>query len=173
MFYGESKLDGDFRVTDVSDAAFKEFLQFFYLGEVELGGIVEYIADVIHLGYKFNVLACVVVCAKFLKDTGTADNILTTLSLAIHYDHAGLMKCCEKFIILNTSAIFKSNGFLECNHPILAHVVNANYSVDNLKKCWIEIFLLHFHQFVVHRHFSNPPIRIKWPVHSPSTYYPQ
>lgn len=36
MFYGELKETGDIRVTDVSDAAFVEFLQFFYNNQVEV-----------------------------------------------------------------------------------------------------------------------------------------
>lgn len=36
MFYGELKETGDIRVVDVSDAAFKEFLQYFYQRKVKL-----------------------------------------------------------------------------------------------------------------------------------------
>lgn len=36
MFYGEMKETGDIRVVDVSEAAFKEFLQYFYQRKVKL-----------------------------------------------------------------------------------------------------------------------------------------
>lgn len=53
MFYGEMKENGDIRLADVSEAAFKQFLQFFYLNEVELS--IELIAEVMYIGHKYNV----------------------------------------------------------------------------------------------------------------------
>lgn len=36
------------------------------------------------------------------------------------------MKFCERFIILNTGAVLKSSGFLECDRQTLAHILKAN-----------------------------------------------
>lgn len=50
MFYGNLKEGDDIRVIEVSDAAFREFLQFFYLSELDLTD--ENIAAVLYLGHK-------------------------------------------------------------------------------------------------------------------------
>lgn len=125
MFYGELKENGnEFPMTDASEAAFKEFLQFFYLSEVELHA--ENIAGLMYLGQKYKVIKCVEICVQFLKDTATADNILFAMSLGILYNHADLLKFCEKFIIMNTDAVLESSGFLECEQQTLAYIVKAN-----------------------------------------------
>lgn len=36
MFYGELQENGDVKIVDARDVAFKEFLQFFYLNENEI-----------------------------------------------------------------------------------------------------------------------------------------
>lgn len=125
LFYDEPRTElTDIPITDVSEAAFKEFLQFFYLSDVELH--VENIADLMLLGHKYKVTKCIDVCVQFLKDTATPDNILAVMSLAILYNHADILKFCEKFVIMNTDAVLESKGFLECDHQTLAYIVNAN-----------------------------------------------
>lgn len=129
LFFGEPK-PGDNEIleipmTDVTnEAAFKEFLQFFYLCEVELHA--ENIADLMLLGQKYKVSTCTDVCVQFLMDIATADNILVAIGLAVKYSHADLLKFCEKFIVMNTAAVLESDGFLECDHQTLTYIVNAN-----------------------------------------------
>lgn len=121
MFYGELKEDGDVRMIDVTAAALKEFLQFFYLGQVELTE--ENVVEVMHLGHKYNVIKCVDVCVQFMKDTLTNENIFNAMGFAILYSQNGLMKFCEKRIVTNTSAVLKSNCFSACDKRILAHIL--------------------------------------------------
>lgn len=124
MFFGELKETGDIHVTDASSAAFKEFLQFFYLKEVELS--FGNIAGVLNLGHKYMIPKCIDICIRFLKDSHTADNNQFILSLAMVYGHAELVKLCERFIILNTSAVINSRDFLKCDRQILGDIFNAN-----------------------------------------------
>lgn len=86
MFYGPLKESGDIHLSDVSEAAFKEFLQFFYLIKVKLS--IENLADVMYLGHKYDFINCIDVCLQFFKDEHSADNILIGLSMAILYDHS-------------------------------------------------------------------------------------
>lgn len=127
MLYGAMKKSGDIRMADVSKAAFEEFLQFFYLTEVELS--VENFADIMHLGYKYMVTNCIEVCVKFFKDIHYVDNIWTGLELGIRYNHLKLVTFCERFIAGNTNAVLKSDGFLGCDRKLLAHILDANLFV--------------------------------------------
>lgn len=116
--------DGDISVTDASDEAFKDFLKFFYLSEVEVHP--ENVSGLMNLGHKYNVVNCVTVCVEHLKDTATAGNILIALGLAIRHSHSELMKFCEQFVVLNTHAMLESCGFLECDHQTLAYIIKQN-----------------------------------------------
>lgn len=134
MFYGQLKEMGEITVTDVSDAAFMEFLQFFYLDEVKLTE--ENIAGVLYLGHKYQVKRCVNSCTKFLKDTVTVANIFIGLNLAHLYDLGELMEHFQVFIRVNTYAVFKSTGFLECEKQSLARILE----IDSLSCPEVEVF---------------------------------
>lgn len=127
MFYGPMKETGDIRLTNVSEAAFKEFLQFFYLAEVELD--VENLVDVMHLGHKYMVAKCVDYCINFFKDVHNAENILIGLSLGILYGNLELMTLCERFIAGKSYAVMWSKGFKGCDRQLLAHILDANLFV--------------------------------------------
>lgn len=141
MFYGDLKEPGDVHLADSSDAAFMEFLQFFYLSDVKL--TMENITEVMYLGQKYNVKGCISVCVEFLKDNLTAENVCSCLDLAILYDHNDLVKMCEKIIILDTVAVFKSVDFLECNKRASHHILKMDLlscsEVDVFEACmnWV------------------------------------
>lgn len=67
-----------------SEAAFMEFLQFFHLSKVKLTN--DNIAGVMLPGRKYDVAKCLEICAEYLKDVLTIDNICSGLKLAIQYD---------------------------------------------------------------------------------------
>ena len=121
MFYGKLKENDVVVITDVSEPAFKEFLQFFYLSEVKLTA--EHVAIVLYLGHKYNVKKCIVGCAKILEENLTIENVCITLSLAIVYGQTNLMKTCENWILLNTEDVFASAGFLSSEKDVLAHIL--------------------------------------------------
>lgn len=122
IFYGKLKEAGEIHMTDVSDAAFKEFLQYFYKNKLKLSA--ENIVEVMYLGQKYNVPKCVEDCADILKRTLNDENIFTGLLMAILYDQTELLKVCEKHIISYTDAVFKTTGFLECDRNVLQHILN-------------------------------------------------
>lgn len=143
MFYGELKEEGDIKVCNVTAAAFEEFLQFFYLKEVILS--MQHILEVSHLGHKYDIEKCFDVCVKFIKDEISADNVCIGLGFAILYDQNDLMKICEKKIIINTNAVFKSTSFLECDGKVLAHILNMRLlsctEIDVFEGCmsWLKV----------------------------------
>lgn len=141
MFYGELKETGDIRVTDASDTVFKEFLQFFYLSNVELTA--EHVLGVLYLGEKYDVKKCVGTCLGILKNGVKNENVCTTLAAAILYDRKELIKACEKYILVNTATVLKSAEFLECNENVLAHILEMKLlscsEVDVFEACmaWV------------------------------------
>lgn len=124
MFYGESRNSGDIEIVSVSEAEFMEFLQYFYLSKVDLTA--KNILGVMHLGRKYNVAKCITDCTQFLVDTLDDQNICTVLQHAIFYGSPKLIKACEKFIVVNTAAVFGSAGFLQCDQRVLAHILIMN-----------------------------------------------
>lgn len=128
MFYGDDgesiESDSEVPMADVPQEAFTEFLQFFYLNQVELHA--ENISGVMYLGQKYKVKRCIETCAQFLRDNATDENILIAAELAIRYNNADLLEFCEQFIIMNTDAVLESSGFLDCEQPTLAYAIRAN-----------------------------------------------
>lgn len=103
-------------VTDASEAAVMEFLQFFYLNKVEL--MMENIAGVMYLGHKYNVLTCFSACVQFLK-YNLYENIFIALKLAILYDQRERMKIRD--------------GFLECDKGSEVEIFEACMNWDRAK----------------------------------------
>lgn len=84
MFNGELKEEGDVKIVDVSSAAFKEFLQFFYEHQVKL--TIDNISDVLKLVDYYDVVDGLPICINFLKERLTFNDLVWGLDLAI--------KCC-------------------------------------------------------------------------------
>lgn len=143
MFYGKLKESDEIHITDVSDTAFKEFMQYFYKNKLKL--TTENIVEVMYLGNKYNVPKCVEDCAEILKRTLTDENICAGLLMGILYDQTELLKLCEKHIISYTEAIFKTAGFLDCDRSVLKHILSMEVfscsEVDVFDACmdWVKV----------------------------------
>ncbi|XP_055326195.1 BTB/POZ domain-containing protein 3-like [Sitodiplosis mosellana] len=125
MFSGSWKEMDTVKVGDVSAAAFKEFLQFFYFGQVKL--TMENVAAVMNLGEMYNVTECLTVCTKFLKNNLNDDNVCRNYGLAILFNQDDLKQSCETVIGLNTNAVLKSTGFLSCDQKVLVEILRLNW----------------------------------------------
>lgn len=124
MLYGKLKKAGDIHLTDSTEAAFMEFLQFFYLDKIDL--TTKNIAAVMHLGYKYNVKNCINGCVEFLEAILTTENVFIGLDLAFLYDHTDLLKFCEEIIIVDTAAVLESTDFLNCSKRLLDHILTMD-----------------------------------------------
>lgn len=124
MFYGKLKEIGNVPIPDTSATVFKEFLQFFYVRNIDLSN--EHIIDILYLGHKYNVSECVSACIQFLKDNVTDENVCDVLTAAIFFEHQQLTKICDAHIKMNTAAVVKSSGFLECHREVLARILMMN-----------------------------------------------
>lgn len=124
MFYGDSKVSSDVHVPDSTEAAFMEFLQYFYLSKVNLTQ--ENIVGVLHLGDKYDVKQCINDCVQFLMRKLDDENVCECLDLAIKYDEKQLIELCEKRILLDTEAVLDSPGFLTCTKKVLGFILKMD-----------------------------------------------
>ncbi|XP_055326055.1 BTB/POZ domain-containing protein 3-like [Sitodiplosis mosellana] len=142
MFNGSWKEKDEVKIVDMSAAAFKEFLQFFYFGKVKL--TMQNVAAVMNLGEMYNVAECLTVCSKFLKNNLNDDNVCQNYGLAILLNQEDLKRSCETVIGLNANSVLKSTGFLSCNQKVLAEILKLNWlsctEVELFKACmcWVK-----------------------------------
>lgn len=128
MFYGKMKeTGGNVHVPDTSEAAFVEFLQYFYMSKVKLSA--GHVEQVLYLGQKYNVEKCVNDSVRYLIELLDDENVCSRLSLAILYAHENLMKACEKHILLNSVGVFQSVGFLACDRQVLEHILKMGLTL--------------------------------------------
>lgn len=137
MIYGPNAEEGDKELLTTSPAAFKDFLQFCYTDEVNLK--VENIIEVMGLAHEYQMTECLEVCGKFWSQHLTIDDICWAYHWAIHYDVNGLQKFCERKISACPETVFKTNGFLECEHMILDRIVSLDslscFEISVLEAC--------------------------------------
>lgn len=121
MFFGPAKETGTIRIVDVSPAAFKEFLQFFYLTRVELTA--QHLIDVMNLGKKYMIADCLVACTEFCVATLKLENMCWGYELAILFDLHELRRFCEQKIGQYPCEFFRSDSFLNCDVDVLRNVL--------------------------------------------------
>lgn len=142
MFYGKLKETGDIHVPDSNDAAFMEFLQYFYMADVTLTAA--NLVDVLYLGIKYDVKKCVDDCVQFLMRTVDVENVCGHLDLAILYDKKELLQICEQTILLDTLDVFDSTRFRRCSKRALEHILKMAVlsctEIDIFKACmrWVQ-----------------------------------
>ena len=124
QFYGDLAEKDSIEVEEISSAAFKEFLQFFYTNEVTL--TLENIEDVINLAKQSLVDELVIECINFLMTVIGIDKLLWCHQLALGYELKSLEEFCVKHIGINIENIFQNTDFLSCERDVLCRVLNFN-----------------------------------------------
>lgn len=125
QFYGdfEDAKKDEIEITDVSAAAFEEYLQFFYLDQVRLTH--QNIRNVLKLtdpaSEEFSNE-----CFNFLIETLSVENVCQTYQLAVTYDCTGLIECCEHEISSHADEVFLSDGFLRCTRGDLFNILQSD-----------------------------------------------
>lgn len=121
MFNGPLKESGDIVIKDSSAKAFKEFLQFFYLGNVEL--TVENSVDVLNLCKKYGMSECLKACEAALKKLLTINELCWGYGIANFYELEDLAKFCGTKIKENAHEILTTESFLQCNAELLTKIL--------------------------------------------------
>lgn len=119
--------EDEIHIPDVSAAAFREYLQFFYEKNVTL--TMENIEVVLDLAKQSLNDKFVDICANFLENKMTINNLCPIFNLALIYDIESLRAACELKIIEITKEIFASTNFSQCNRDSLLRI--AKLSVGN------------------------------------------
>lgn len=123
QFYSDYPVEDPVEVKDVSAAAFEEFLQFFYLDEVELSR--ENIEDVLTLTAE-SLPTAFDECFNYIVDTLSTENVFQSYRLAVKYTKDYLMEQCERTISNNTDEVLLSNEFLDCTQGDLFNILTLD-----------------------------------------------
>lgn len=124
MFYGPMAEDGDILLCDTSPEAFKDFLQFCYLDEVNLN--LEHIVEIMDLTNKYCMPECLVVCGNFWAKHLTFDDICWAYHWAIFFGEAEFKEFCERKISAYPQLVFESSSFLRCEFTVLKHILEID-----------------------------------------------
>lgn len=133
-FYGSLPENGIVHVKDVSPAAFKEFLQFFYTEDVTLS--IENIEDVLNLSKQSLNEKLVTECTDFLLEMIALDKLCWCYRLALLHDIKTLTEFCEDHISVNIKKIFQTKDFLSCKRDLLCQILK----LDTLNCTEMEVF---------------------------------
>lgn len=142
MFFGPLKEGEIVRVNDADPSAFKEFLQFFYLPEIEI--TMENIEAVVLLADKYDMPKYVNTCTEFLERQLTKDTIIWGYQLALSLDNEKLKQFCEMEIETHSKDVFKSDTFLRCDKAVVENILKFNSlhcrEIDLFEACieWAE-----------------------------------
>lgn len=124
MLYGPAKENGDIQIVDSTADAFREFLQFFYLTQLEL--TTDNLLEVMNLGKQYMLDDCLSACTEFCEATLMLDNMVWGYELALLFDMDSLREFCERKISANPPEIFQSKCFLNCDLNLLRQIVQLN-----------------------------------------------
>ncbi|XP_055316914.1 BTB/POZ domain-containing protein 6-B-like [Sitodiplosis mosellana] len=130
MFYGSLKEGNEVKIEDADANAFKEFLQFFYLGEVTLN--MENIETIVRLADKYDVLEYVNACAVFLKTQLKLDNMFWGYQLAVNLKNDELIEFCEEQIARSPKKIFATDAFQRCDKNILKRILELDLTCKEI-----------------------------------------
>lgn len=126
MFNGSLPETEDVDMTDsqVSVAAFIEFLQFFYMDDITL--TMNNIEGVIHLAKQSLTNEIFAKCEQFLIESLTLDKMFYGLQLALLYEANALRAFCEEEICINAESTLKSSSFLDFPYSHLQYVLKCD-----------------------------------------------
>lgn len=130
MFFGSLPEKGDVKIVDADINAFKQFLQFFYLGEVTVA--MENMETVARLADKYDILEHVNACADLFESQLTSDNVCWAYQLAVNLNNEKLIKCCEENIIKSSNQVFASDVFKRCDRSILKRILTLRLKCNEV-----------------------------------------
>lgn len=137
QFYGAIRENNVVNVKDVSPAAFKQFIQFFYNERVTL--TISNIEDVLNLAKQSLVNQLITVCVDFLMKVVGLDKLVWCYRLALIYDIKSLQEFCVEPIIANIKTVSQSTDFTSCELDVLCHILNQDpihrNEVDMFEAC--------------------------------------
>lgn len=124
MFYGPMMEEGDVLLPETSPDAFRDFLKFCYLDEVNLN--LEHIVEIMDLTNKYCMPECLAVCGSFWAKNLSLDDICWAYHWAIFYQESEFKEFCERKISAYPQLVFESSSFLRSDHTVLDHILQLD-----------------------------------------------
>lgn len=137
MFYGSLPEMGDIPIADASAAAFKEFLQHFYLPEVKLTS--KHIIEVMNLCKKYELTDDLEKCEESLKLSLSFEDICWGYALALHLELKKLTEFCKVGILNGGVQVLSSQSILDCNKKLFIKILSEILNSGNKGKCVINV----------------------------------
>lgn len=136
MFYGSLPEQGKVPIVDADPVAFKEFLQFFYLGTVKL--TMENMETVVRLADKYDILKVVNACAESFEDPLAPNNICWAYHLALILKNDKMIKTCVNKITKMPMGSIAIDIFNGCSQSTLRQFLALDFKckeVDVFDAC--------------------------------------
>lgn len=124
MFHGTLKEKTEVKIKDASVKGFKEFLQLFYLCEVNISD--ENYVEFLNLSNKYDMPEGLEICEKFLLENTDTIDLCKHLGLAIKFNLEELEKYCDTEICYDTALVFKTIGFIESTKEVLESILKLH-----------------------------------------------
>lgn len=124
MFYGSIPEGDEVKITDVTAAAFQEFLAFFYMENVTL--TLENIEEVIYSIKKYGIERCLKNCVEFLIEKLENDNVCFGYRLAIKYGLDDLKYFCERMISANAKNVVETECFFNSEWEVFNEIMKQD-----------------------------------------------
>lgn len=113
MFYGsipEATTNKNIEIVDISSVAFSEFLRFIYTDKVNL--TIENLKEVIYAAHKYEIKQLGIICAQFLAEQLTSDNVIHYLDHLYIYENESSVECLQFIDLAISGLIEKGNKAL-------------------------------------------------------------
>lgn len=125
MFFGDLKEGSQVTIVDASFEAFSEFLQFFYMKNVDLTE--DNVIEVFKLIDKYALAECLPVCERFLQETITKDLVCLYYEIALLFDYSeSVLQKLEEFICEKAFGVVKTNTFKKTNQIVLKNILELD-----------------------------------------------
>lgn len=141
IFYGnQSKQEPEIHITDAPVAAFKLFVQFFYMDTVNL--TYDNAISVLRLAQKFQVIECFETYTRFMQSHLSSENVCSALAVANLFSHqmSNFRQVCYQFIANNLQDVLSADNFRRCSRDILKKVIEIAHEKNfNCVKIFIAL----------------------------------
>ncbi|CAB4008512.1 BTB POZ domain-containing 6-B-like [Paramuricea clavata] len=135
MFYGDlAEKNSVLHLSDTDEKGLEEFLRFLYTDECNL--TTDNVVSVINLSKKYIVPSLTEKCVKAVERMLKAENVMSFLEQATHFDERKLQTSCLKFIKSNTKQVVASEHFNNISQKTLASLLK----LDCLDISEVELF---------------------------------
>lgn len=125
MFYGDLKQEQQVKITDVSFEAFCEFLQFFYIDEIDITP--ENVFEVFRMVDKYHVQESAKVCEHFLQETVTPNLLCLYYDVALIFDYSQeIIRKIEASITSNATQALKSKWLARSSEIVIKKILEMD-----------------------------------------------